>query len=70
MEPIFESGDTISDRYTIEDVIGEGGYSTVYLVSDNKLSSASQIRYRALKILHNQPHPSDSALVLDSFSLL
>ncbi len=49
----FSPGMTIHDRYHIEGVLGEGGFSTVYLVRD-LCSVGEQETFFALKELRNQ----------------
>ncbi|GAC1357286.1 MAG: hypothetical protein PVSMB5_29810 [Ktedonobacteraceae bacterium] len=50
-------GDTVDGRYMIEDILGEGGFSTVYLVRDLQTTvqdAQDQRNLFALKELHNQ----------------
>ena len=42
-------GETIAERYELEEVVGQGGMSTVYKAHDSLLE-----RYVALKVLHQQ----------------
>ena len=47
-------GETIAERYVLEEVVGQGGMSTVYKAHDSLLE-----RYVALKVLHQQYNEDD-----------
>ena len=59
-------GDIVQDRYMIEGVLGEGGFSTVYLVRDLLATNTQeQSSLFALKELHHQSHQEKARFALE-----
>lgn len=57
MSPALSNGETLRDRYTVRELIGQGGTGNIYLVEDTRL----QGRLCALKeVEHNQALPTEA----------
>jgi serine/threonine protein kinase len=63
IEDMYEVGAVIQERYLVEDILGKGGFSVVYLVRD-QLSVEEQSRF-ALKMLSDRDKQEGTRFLLE-----